>query len=125
VEDIRRRHDGEKRNPFNEPECGHHYARAMAAWSPVLALSGFIYDAPAQSLRVTPRYRPAGVFRSFWSTGAGWGTFTLDASGLSIKVLSGALRVKRAEFGMPGRPASAKQLTDAVLIREGESFTFA
>jgi uncharacterized protein (DUF608 family) len=125
VEDIRRRHDGEKRNPFNEPECGHHYARAMAAWSPVLALSGFIYDAHAQSLRVTPRHRPAGVFRSFWSTGTGWGTFTLDASGLSVKVLAGTLRVKRAEFGAEGRSLRVKQLTDAVLIREGDSFSFA
>ena len=25
--------DGRKRNPFDEAECGHHYARALAAWS--------------------------------------------------------------------------------------------
>ena len=28
VESTRRRFDGERRNPWNEPECGHHYARA-------------------------------------------------------------------------------------------------
>ena len=33
VRNIRNRYDGLKRNPFNEAECGHHYARAMAAWS--------------------------------------------------------------------------------------------
>ena len=33
VRNIRDRYDGLKRNPFNEAECGHHYARAMAAWS--------------------------------------------------------------------------------------------
>ena len=30
---VRDRHDGTYRNPFNEPECGHYYARAMAAWA--------------------------------------------------------------------------------------------
>src|SRR5262249_10964408 len=41
IESIRARYDGEKRNPWDEAECGHHYARAMAAWSALLALSGF------------------------------------------------------------------------------------
>ncbi len=34
---IRRRHDGLKRNPFSEPECGHNYARSMASWNCLLA----------------------------------------------------------------------------------------
>ena len=33
VRDIRDRYDGEKRSPFDEAECGHHYARALASWS--------------------------------------------------------------------------------------------
>lgn len=33
VEAVRNRHDGRKRNPFNEPECGSYYARCMAAWA--------------------------------------------------------------------------------------------
>ena len=33
VRDIRDRYDGIKRNPFDEAECGHHYARALIAWS--------------------------------------------------------------------------------------------
>ena len=33
VRDIRNRYDGAKRSPFDEAECGHHYARALAAWS--------------------------------------------------------------------------------------------
>ena len=33
VRDIRDRYDGEKRNPFDEAECGRHYARALASWS--------------------------------------------------------------------------------------------
>lgn len=30
---VRARHDGAKRNPFNEPECGSYYARCMSAWA--------------------------------------------------------------------------------------------
>ena len=41
VENVRMRFDGERRNPWDEPECGHHYARAMSAWSTLLAISGF------------------------------------------------------------------------------------
>ena len=41
---IRDRYDGRKRNPFDEAECGHHYARAMATWAAVLALTGFRYS---------------------------------------------------------------------------------
>ena len=33
VRDIRSRYDGKKRNPFDEAECGHHYVRALAAWT--------------------------------------------------------------------------------------------
>jgi hypothetical protein len=31
IKAIRDRYDGRKRSPFNEAECGHHYARAMAS----------------------------------------------------------------------------------------------
>ncbi|MCX7992860.1 MAG: non-lysosomal glucosylceramidase [Fimbriimonadales bacterium] len=33
IQAVRARHDGAKRNPFNEPECGSYYVRSMAAWS--------------------------------------------------------------------------------------------
>ena len=33
VRDIRDRYDGRKRNPFDEAECGHHYARALDSWT--------------------------------------------------------------------------------------------
>lgn len=40
VRDIRARYDGLKRNPFDEAECGHHYARALAAWTVMKAWTG-------------------------------------------------------------------------------------
>ena len=40
VADIRSRYDGRKRNPFDEAECGHHYVRALAAWTVLRAFIG-------------------------------------------------------------------------------------
>ncbi len=37
---IRERHDGRRRNPYNEYECGSHYARALASWSVWRAFGG-------------------------------------------------------------------------------------
>ncbi|MCZ7545473.1 MAG: non-lysosomal glucosylceramidase [Anaerolineae bacterium] len=40
VQAVRDRHDGVRRNPWDEVECGHHYARSMSSWAVLLALSG-------------------------------------------------------------------------------------
>jgi uncharacterized protein (DUF608 family) len=82
---ARARHDGERRNPWNEPECGHHYARAMSAWSGLLAISGFRYHAGQREVVAQPRARLGG-FQCFWSTGTGWGTFGYDRAGRSLRV---------------------------------------
>ncbi len=37
---VRDRHNGANRNPFNEPECGSYYARAMASWALLDAWKG-------------------------------------------------------------------------------------
>jgi len=91
IESIRKRYDGQRRNPWNEAECGHHYARAMAAWSAIPALSGWDYNASTQSLHVKPRLA-APTFRSFFSTANAWGTFEKSA-GLTITVLEGELHL--------------------------------
>jgi non-lysosomal glucosylceramidase len=68
---IRARYDGRKRNPFDEAECGHHYARAMASWSSVLALTGFHYSSINASMQFAATKR---FSRIFWSNGYAWGT---------------------------------------------------
>jgi uncharacterized protein (DUF608 family) len=97
---TRARYDGEKRNPWDEAECGHHYARAMSAWSGVLALSGFEYHGAREAVVASPRVsvRP---FKSFWSTGTGWGTFSLAAGRFSLKVLAGKLPCRTCEVPLP------------------------
>ena len=55
VRGVRDRYDGRRRNPWNEVECGSHYARALSSWSLVLALSGFSFSAPERRLGFAPR----------------------------------------------------------------------
>ncbi len=70
VRAIRDRYDGRKRNPFDEAECGHHYARAMASWSAFATWNDIWYDGRRRELTIG-----AGTTRSqrFWSTGAAFG----------------------------------------------------
>jgi non-lysosomal glucosylceramidase len=100
IADIRRRYDGIRRNPWDEAECGHHYARAMASWSSFLAISGFRYTGPEKHVVAAPR-SPDSNFRSFWSAGTGWGTFELTAGQLTLTVMEGALAVRTVEFPSP------------------------
>ena len=72
---VRDRYDGRRRNPWNEVECGNHYARALSSWSLLTALSGYRYSAPEQSLAFAPRV-DAAAFRCFFTTAAGWGTYS-------------------------------------------------
>jgi uncharacterized protein (DUF608 family) len=98
VESTRRRFDGERRNPWNEPECGHHYARALASWGCFVAWSGFRYSAPRRELTLMPRTRRQ-AFRCFWSVPSGWGSFThtLKPQGQSVQVqvAEGSIAVAR------------------------------
>lgn len=101
VENVRRRYDGERRNPWDEPECGHHYARAMSAWSGVLALSGFRYHGAGKNVVAAPIGDPVD-FSSFWSTATGWGTFSQSIRNgrtrFSLSVLFGKLPCRSVEL---------------------------
>jgi non-lysosomal glucosylceramidase len=94
IQDIRNRYDGRKRNPFDEAECGHHYARAMAAWAAHLSLTGFSYSAVTRSMTLT-----AQPGRYFWSTGYAWGTCIVSRIGdhrqAEITVLYGELTLSQ------------------------------
>lgn len=78
---IRSRYDGRKRNPFDEAECGHHYARVMASWAAILALSGFAWSAVSGTMTFS-LYE--GTY--FWSNGTAWGTCQQEASELVVDV---------------------------------------
>jgi uncharacterized protein (DUF608 family) len=101
VDAIRARHDGSRRNPWDEFECGHHYARAMASWSTLLALSGFQHRAPTGEIAFAPRIN-AGDFRCFFSTGRAWGSFSQSIGEgrltATITVREGELKLRKVEL---------------------------
>ncbi len=94
IRDIRSRYDGRKRSPFDEAECGHHYARAMVSWAAVLALTGFRYSGVEQQMHFAPREGTA-----FWSTGYAWGTCKIEQdttnAEIELHVLHGSLPLRR------------------------------
>jgi len=102
VRGVRERHDGVKRNPWNEFECGSHYARSMAAWSVLTALAGFSYDVPHRSIGFAPRLNEED-FRTFWSVGTGWGMYHQSVSKKRAKatlaVAAGQLELKTLKLG--------------------------
>ncbi|HEY7304433.1 MAG TPA: GH116 family glycosyl-hydrolase [Bryobacteraceae bacterium] len=106
IADTRSRYDGERRNPWDEAECGHHYVRAMAAWSSVLALSGFRYHGGEGRVSIFPK-TAAHSFNCLWSTGTGWGVFiqtgTATQAQVRVRVHSGHLPFTTCELaGGPG-----------------------
>jgi len=90
IKAIRDRFDGEKRNPFDEPECGHHYARAMAAWSAPMAFSKFSYNGIEKTISFTST---PGTY--FWSNGNAYGTCTVKGQKATLKVLSGKINIEK------------------------------
>lgn len=99
VQDIRDRYDGCKRNPFNEAECGHHYARAMAAWAEVLAWTGFQYSALTKTMTFASSRKKV---KWFWSTGYAWGMVeqkpAKQSTHVSLEVIEGKLNLKRLKI---------------------------
>ncbi|HRK20924.1 MAG TPA: GH116 family glycosyl hydrolase, partial [Fimbriimonadaceae bacterium] len=73
LEAIRVRYDGRRRNPYNEYECGSHYARALASWSVFMAFIGFRHDAVTDSATFHPWNPGGGPFECLYCTGSEWG----------------------------------------------------
>ena len=72
---IHDRYHPSRRNPWNEVECGDHYARSMASYGVFLAACGYEYHGPKRHLAFAPRLSPEN-FRAAFTTAEGWGTFS-------------------------------------------------
>lgn len=117
VEAVRSRYDGAVRNPFNEYECGSYYARAMASYALLGALSGFRYSAVDNTLWLSPKVR-SDSFRTFFSTVSGFGTLTLTNHRLSVQIVEGHLKIETVCLTHNGQ---THELPWGVMISPGET----
>ena len=116
---VHERYHPAKRNPFNEVECGDHYARAMASWGVLTSLTGFEYHGPRGHLGFAPRLAPEH-FKTAFTAAEGWGSFgqRLDGGKLSarIEVAWGRLPVASLNLNLPPNT----RLTAAVVKAGGD-----
>jgi uncharacterized protein (DUF608 family) len=101
VRACRDRYDGRVRNPFNEYECGHWYARALASYGLLQGLTGVRFDAVTKTLFVDSKI---GDFTTFLSTESGFGLVTLSGSKVSVKSVYGTIPV--GKVNMAGKVTS-------------------
>ncbi|MBS1545071.1 MAG: hypothetical protein JST14_15650 [Bacteroidetes bacterium] len=92
VRACRDRYDGRFRNPFNEYECGHWYARALSSYGLLQGLTGLRYDAVEKTLYVDSR---VGDFTCFLSTQTGFGTVNLTGKTAKVNMVMGTLAVDK------------------------------
>jgi len=90
---CRDRYDGVRRNPFNEYECGHWYARALSSYGLIQGLTGVRYDAVDKTLHIHSQI--GRDFRSFFSCETGFGTVGLKKGEPFVEMKMGNLNTKR------------------------------
>jgi uncharacterized protein (DUF608 family) len=93
---ARDRYDGRVRNPFNEYECGHWYARAMSSYSLLQGLSGARYDAVEKVLHLQPNIK--GDFRCFISTATGYGIVGVRKGKPFLDVKAGTIDCREIKY---------------------------
>jgi non-lysosomal glucosylceramidase len=105
---VHDRYHASRRNPWNEIECGDHYARAMASYGVFLAACGYAYHGPKGHLAFAPRLSP-DKFRAAFTTAAGWGTFRQERTDRvqrdTIELKWGKLRLRSLAFDLPEKVA--------------------
>jgi non-lysosomal glucosylceramidase len=120
VAEVRQRYEGWNRNPFDEAECGHHYARSMASWAVVMAESGCRYSAVTGELTVRVAAQPSTWP---WASGRAFGTITTerrpDGTQVTVRVQEGFAALRAIAVTNGGRAT----LPTEERMGAGDSFT--
>jgi len=93
---CRDRYDGNVRNPYNEYECGHWYARALASYGLIQAWSGIRYDAVERVLYVSTNR--SGDYRSFLCTNEGYGIAGIQDGRPFLEVRAGQVPLEQIKL---------------------------
>jgi uncharacterized protein (DUF608 family) len=118
VKAVRQRYDGERRNPWNEFECGSNYARSMASYALLNVYSGFEFDMTQGMIGFNPLRAEDGFFRCFWSLDSGWGEFVLTPDTAELVVHYGTLELSKLRLPFLGE----RKVGGASLAGEGVQF---
>lgn len=113
VRAVRDRYDGEKRNPWNEIECGSNYARSMASYSLMPIYCGFTFDMPEGHIGFRP-VTDKGKY--LFSVCESWGTVDFDNTYFRVSILGAPLVLQ--SVSVPG----SENITDVTV--DGESIAF-
>ncbi len=124
VQAVRDRYDGFRRNPFNEIECGSNYARSMASYALVLAVSGFRFDLTEGMIGFVPN-DPSEARRYFFSVDTGWGSFRQQGDQRALTLEDGILSLRRFLSDRPvhgaclnGAPVEAEMQENEVVFTQ-------
>ena len=96
VRACRSRYQGDVRNPFDEYECGHWYARALASYALLEGMTGVRYDAYRKTLYLDPKID--GDFETFLCTDTGYGLVGRKDGKPYYRVVSGSIEVEKVEL---------------------------
>jgi uncharacterized protein (DUF608 family) len=100
---VHDRYDGARRNPWNEVECGDHYARSMASYGVYIAACGFEYHGPKGYIGFAPRLTPEN-FKAAFTAAEGWGTYEQQSEISNFKfklsLRFGRLRVEKIALAL-------------------------
>jgi len=122
---VDERYHPSKHNPWNEIECGDHYARALSSWGVLLGLAGFEYHGPGGHLGFAPRITPHD-FRCVFTAAEGWGTLRQRRQATvqenEIAVRWGRLALRTLAFELP-EGATLREAVVTVNARSGEART--
>ena len=104
------RYHASRRNPWNEIECGDHYARSMASYGVFLAACGFEHHGPKQHIGFAPKLSPDN-FKGAFTSAEGWGTY-------SQKIEDGKMQAEIAvRWGKLKLKTIALEISNATAVR--------
>ena len=92
VKTLRNRYNGKNRNPYDEIECGHWYARAMASYALIEAYTGISYNSYEKTLYYKQTDKKTV---SFLAGNEGYALVIVDKDKVELKNIVGKFDVEK------------------------------